>query len=173
MGKDKKCYSCGLEVDGNAAVCPSCDAKLGRRLSSGRAQKPGFPFVKILLVSAALGAAVKFSGYSDKLNAAHENKTTAPVEITRESFTARDAAIQKIKDKGAQSLGSVGILDVGYHGDTLLVYVDQRFTGLTKTQQEQLLVIVAGEWQEAIGKETSPIRVLGHGTDKIISELVL
>lgn len=173
MGKDKKCYSCGQEVDGNAAICPSCDAKLGRRLPSGRAQKPGFPFVKLLLVIAALGVAVKLSGYSDKLNAAHKDEAAATVEITRESFSAKDATIQKIKEKGAQSLGAVGVLDVGYKGDTLLVYVDQRFTGLTKTQQEQLLVIVAGEWQEVIGKETSPIKVLEHGTDKIISELVL
>lgn len=173
MGKDKKCYKCGLEVDGEATVCPSCGVKLGRRLPSGRAQKPLFPFLKLFLVIAAIGAAVKLSGYSDKLNAAHENKAAVPVEVTRESFTARDAAIQKIKDKGAKDLGAVGVLDVGYKGDTLLVYVDQRFTGLTKTQQEQLLVIVAGEWQEVIGKETSPIRVLEHGTDKIISELVL
>ncbi|OGS23385.1 MAG: hypothetical protein A3J70_10490 [Elusimicrobia bacterium RIFCSPHIGHO2_02_FULL_61_10] len=173
MGKDKKCYSCGMVVDGDAAVCPSCDSKLGRRLPSGRAQKPGFPFVKMLLVIAGLGAAVKLSGYSDKLNAAPENKAALPVEVTRESFTPRDAAIQKIKDKGSQSLSSVGILDVGYKDDTLLVYVDQRFTGLDKTQQEQLLIIVAGEWQEAIGKETSPIRVLETGTNKVISELVL
>jgi len=173
MGKDKKCYSCGMVVDGNAAVCPQCEAKLGRRLPSGRAQKPGLPFVKIILVIAGLGAAVKLSGYSDKLNAAHENKAALPVEVTRESFTAKDAAIQKIKDKGSQSLGAVGVLDVGYKDDTLLVYVDQRFTGLTKTQQEQLLIIVAGEWQEVIGKETSPIRVLEQGTGKVISEMVL
>jgi len=173
MGKDKKCYSCGMVVDGNASVCPSCEAKLGRRLPSGRAQKPGFPFVKMLLVIAGLGAAVKLSGYSDKLNAAHENKAALPVEVTRESFTAKDAAIQKIKDKGSQSLGAVGVLDVGYKDDTLLVYVDQRFTGLTRTQQEQLLIIVAGEWQEVIGKETSPIRVLEQGTGKVISEMVL
>lgn len=173
MGKDKKCYKCGQEVDGDAASCPSCGSKLGRRLPSGRAQKPLFPFFKLFLVLVGLGAAVKLSGYSDKLDAAHENKAAAPVEITRESLSAKDTAIQKIKDKGAQSLGSVGILDVGYKGDTLLVYVDQRFIGFTKEQQEQLLVIVAGEWQEVIGKETSPIRVLEHGTEKIIFELVL
>lgn len=173
MGKDKKCYKCGLEVDCAIAVCPSCGSKLGRRLPSGRAQKPFFPFLKLFLVIAALGAAVKLSGYSDKLNAAHEDKSSAPVEVTRESLSVKDAAIQKIKDKGAQSLGAVGILDVGYKGDVLLVYVDQRFIGFTKEQQDQLLVIVAGEWQEVIGKETSPIKVLEHGTDKIISELVL
>ena len=37
----------------------------------------------------------------------------------------------------------------------------------------QLLIIVAGEWQEVIGKETSPIRVLEQGTGKVISEMVL
>jgi len=173
MGKEKKCYSCGMVVDGTAAVCPQCESKLGRRLPSGRARKPGFPFVKMLLVIAALGAAVKLSGYSDKLSAAPGNKAAVPVEITRESFGVKDAAIQKIKDKGAKDLGAVGVIDVGYKDDTLLVYVDQRFTGLSRSQQEQLLVIVAGEWQEAIGKETSPIKVLEYGTNKIISELVI
>jgi uncharacterized paraquat-inducible protein A len=41
MVKDKKCYSCGMVVDGTAAVCPRCEAKLGRRLPSGRAQVVG------------------------------------------------------------------------------------------------------------------------------------
>lgn len=173
MGKDKKCYNCMMEVDGHAKVCPKCEAKLGRRLHSGLAEKPGFPYIKLLLVLIALGVGVKMTGYTDRLNAATANKAAAPVEITRESFTVKDAAIQKIKEKGAANLGAVGVKDVNYKDDTLLVYVDQRFSDLTELQQKQLLVIVAGEWQEAIKKDTTAVRLMQYGTDKIISELMI
>ena len=173
MGKDKKCYNCMMEVDGHAQVCPKCESKLGRRLPSGLAQKPSFPYFKTLLVLAALGLAARLTGYTDRLNAAAPDKAAVPVEATRESFTVKDAAIQKIKEKGAKDLGSVGVKDVNYKGDTLLVYVDQRFNDLSKVQQEQVLAIVAEEWQKAIGKETTAVKVLESGTDKLLSELVL
>lgn len=173
MGKDKKCYNCMMEVDGHAKVCPKCESKLGRRLSSGIAEKPGFPFFKALFVLLALGAAARLAGYSDLLNAAAETPPSAALEAGKEPAGARDAAIRKIKEKGAENLGAVGVNDVGYQGDTLLVYVDQRFIALSKAQQEQLLVIVAGEWQEAIGKDSVPVRVLEQGTGKTIAELVV
>lgn len=173
MGKDKKCYHCMMEVDGNATVCPKCEAKLGRRLPSGLAQKPGFPVFKFIFVLAALAAAVKLTGYTDRLNAAPKDPAAMPVEVTRESFGVKDAAIQKIKEKGAKELGVVGVVDVGYNGDTLLVHVDHRFSNLSKEQQEQLLSIVAGEWQTAIGKDTTAVKVLETGTGKTISDLVI
>jgi len=173
MGKDKKCYNCMMEVDGHAKVCPKCESKLGRRLHSGIAAKPGFPYIKLLLVVIALGVGVKMTGYSDRLNAATDNKAAMPVEVTRESFGVKDAAIQKIKEKGAANLGAVGVKDVNYKDDTLLVYVDHRFSDLTELQQKQLLIIVAGEWQEAIKKDTTAVRIMEYGTDKVVSELVI
>ncbi|MBI4351939.1 MAG: hypothetical protein HY550_10905 [Elusimicrobia bacterium] len=170
--KDKKCYSCMMVVDGHAAVCPKCEAKLGRRLPSGMARKPGFPFIKLFLVLAALGAVVKLTGYSHLLNAAPEKAVSAEAVAAKAApADARDAAIKGIKEKGAANLGSVGVNDIGYKDDTLLVYVDKRFTGLSKEQQSKLLVLVAGEWQEAVGKESVPVKLLETGTDRIIAEL--
>ncbi len=173
MGKDKKCYNCMMEVDGHARVCPKCEAKLGRRLPSGLAQKPCFPYFKTLLVLAALAAAAKLTGYTDRLNAASTEKAAMHVEVTRESFGVKDAAIRKIKEKGEKDLGSIGVKDIGYKDDTLLVYVDRSFSDLSGAQQEQVLAIVAEEWKKAIGKESAAVRVLESGTDKIISELAV
>lgn len=173
MGKDKKCYCCMMDVDWHAKVCPKCESKLGHRLSTGIADKPGFPFVKVLFVFLALGIAAKLAGYSPSLNAATDKSKAAPAGVSSAVESPRDAAIKKIKEKGAKELSVVGIADVGYKDDTLCVYIDQRFDNLSKAQQEQLLGIVAEEWLKAIGKDSTAVKLIEHGTNKTIAELVV
>jgi hypothetical protein len=173
MSKAKKCYNCLSEVDADAAMCPKCDIKLGARTKSGVAAKPGSLFLKIFLVIVGLGVAAKLTGYSHLLNAAPEKAAPAQVEISRGALNVKDAAIKEIKEKGAKDLSAVGVTDVGYKDDTLLVYVDKRFENLSRSQQEQLLAIVAAEWKKAIGKDTTAVNLVEYGTEKLLAELVV
>ncbi|HAT71515.1 MAG TPA: hypothetical protein DCS63_01705 [Elusimicrobia bacterium] len=168
MVKVKKCYLCLTEVDEGAKICPRCKAKLGARKESGVAGKRGFPLFKILLAVVSLGVAAKISVRSHSAGSAAgpEGNGTAVVSV-------KDGAIRKIKEKGAGDLGAVGVADIGYKEDTLCVYVDQRFTRLSRPQQEQLLGIVAGEWVKALGKDSTEVKVLEYGTDKTLAELVV
>jgi hypothetical protein len=166
----KKCYNCMTEVEEDAKVCPRCRAKLGDRTESGIAAKPGSPVLKILLVFAALALIGKLAVHSNT-GAAPAN--TLVISTTTGADPAREAAIQKIKEKGAKDLSTVGVADVGYKGDTLRVYVDQRFSSLSSEQQRQVLSIVAVEWESAIGKTSTAVTLLEYGTEKTIAEMVV
>lgn len=173
MGESKKCYDCFTKVDVDAEVCPRCRAKLGPRLESGRAAKPGSPLLKIFFVLAALAIAGKAAVYSYQEKAAPGKPAVETVTLTKRTDPVKDGVIRKIKEKGAKELRIVGVTDIGYVDDTLCVYVDQRFSNLSRPQQEQLLGIMAGEWHKAIGKETTKVKVLEYGTDRTIAELVV
>lgn len=168
MGADKKCYRCLMEVDQNTKVCPRCEAKLGARTKSGIAGKPGSPLLKILFVVISLAVVGKIAGHS------HTDNSAAPsLAISTGADNIKAGAVQKIKEKGARELNTVGVADIGYTDDTLCVYVDQRFNNLSRSQQEQLLAIVASEWGKALGKSSTAVKVLEYGTKKILAELVV
>jgi len=169
MGTAKTCYNCMTGVDEDAKVCPRCKAKLGPMKDSGIAAKPGSPLLLILLAAVPLAAiAVAISVFSR-----HEEPAGPLITISTGIGNVRDGAIQKIKEKGAGELSNVGVADVGYVDDTLCVYVDQRFSNLSRSQQEKLLGIVAGEWEKAIGKSSTAVKVLEYGTKKTLAELVV
>ncbi|HBB66309.1 MAG: hypothetical protein A2X28_10620 [Elusimicrobia bacterium GWA2_56_46] len=174
MGKTKKCYNCSTEADENAKRCPRCNIKLGARTESGIAGKPGSLPLKILLIVLALALAGKIAGYSSSANSA-----TAPAEVpaaaddVKTSAGVKDALIQKIKEKGSGSLNTLGVADIGYKGDALRVYVDERFNNLERAQQEQLVKIVANEWAKALGKDSTAVEIVEYGTDKTLDEWVL
>ena len=135
MGTLKKCYKCLAEVNGNVGICPRCRAKLGARTASGIAAKPGSPLLYIFFALLAFALIGKFALQSRTADA----KSAAPkTDISSGLLTARDTAIRKIKEKGAEELKTVGISDVAYKGDTLCVYVNQRFANLSADQQRQL-----------------------------------
>ena len=168
MGTDKKCYKCLTEANAEAKACPRCGAKLGPKTHSGIAAKPGSPLLKILFAVITLAVIGKLAVHSRGAAPAPEL-----VKITTGLDAARDGAIQKIKEKGAGELSTVGVADVGYKDDTFCVYVDQRFKNLSRDQQVQLLGIVAGEWKKAIGKDSTAVKIFEAGTENILAELVV
>ena len=168
MNNPKRCYNCFSEVDESVTLCPRCKFKLGARTPSGVAAKPGSPLLKIFLVVCllAVGGKIAVHSYSDK-------PASGPVTITTGANDVKDGAIQKIKEKGAGELGAVGVADIGYKDDTLCVYVDQRFNNLSESQQVQVVTLVAVEWGKALGKISTPVKILEYGTDKTLAELVV
>ncbi|HCE96935.1 MAG: hypothetical protein A2X34_03330 [Elusimicrobia bacterium GWC2_51_8] len=168
MSTDKKCYKCLKEVDKNEKVCPRCNAQLGARTESGVAGKPGSPLLKIFFAVLALTIAGKTAMHSNS-----DNSADALVQISNISDSIKYDTIQKIKEKGAKELSAVGVADINYKGDTLCVYVDQRYNNLSRPQQEQLLAIMAGEWEKALGKNSTEIKILEYGTNKTLAELVV
>ena len=168
MGTAKKCYKCFTEVEEDVKICPRCNSKLGARTEAGIALKAGSPLPRILFAVILLAAAVTFFVRSHP-----GNSGDFQVQISTGPNAAKDGAIQKIKEKGAAELKTVGVADIGYSDDTLCVYVDQRFNSLSRTQQEQLLTIVAAEWEKAIGKTSTAVKVMEYGTKKTLSELVV
>jgi len=168
MGIGKKCYKCMTLASEDAKACPRCGARLGARTESGIAAKPGSPLWKILLALIPLLILGRIAVHSHPANSA-----PTPVKTSSGPETAKDAAIKTIKEKGAAALSSVGVADVGYKDDTLCVYVDQRFASLSQPQQEQLLSIVAGEWEKAIGKNSTAVKILEYGTSKPLADLVV
>jgi hypothetical protein len=168
MGTAKKCYKCLTEVDGNAKVCPRCNAKFGARKESGIAGKPGSLLLKIFFVVISLAIAGKIAVHTHPANSA-----VPLLQVSTGIANVKDGAIQKIKEKGAGEFSTVGVADIGYKDDTLCVYVDQRFNNLSRSQQKQLLAIVAGEWKKALGKTSTAVKILEYGTEKTLAELVI
>ena len=175
MGKNKKCYQCSTETEENAKVCPKCGTKLGAKMESGMAAKPGSPLLKILFVVLLLAAAGKIAGRVSSANppAAPVNPPAEPAKAAAPAAGAKDGLILSIKEKGAASLNALGVDDIGYKDDALRFYVDQRFINLDSEQQEQLVKIVANEWSKALGKESTPVEIIEYGTGKTLAELVL
>jgi len=169
MGTEKKCYKCLAEVNGNVKTCPRCRAKLGARTASGIAAKPGSPLLNIFFALFAFALIGKFALQSRTADA----KTAPAVDISSGLVTARDGAIRKIKEKGAEELQTVGISDVGYKDDTLCVHVDQRFASLSADQQRQVVALMAGEWRTAIGKTTTAVKILEAGTGSTLAEFTI
>jgi len=155
-------------VDEEEKVCPRCGAKLGDRLDSGIAARPGSPLLKIFFMISSLAIIGKVA-----LHSRPDNPGSALVQISRDADIAKEGAIKKIKEKGADELGKVGVADIRYTDDTLCVYVDQRFSNLSRHQQEQLLSLVAGEWEKAIGKTSTAVKIVEYGTEKTLAELVV
>ena len=167
MGTPKKCYKCLMEVEQDAKACPRCKAKLGAMEKSGIAGKPGSPALKIFFAVIALAIACKIAGFP------RSNNSTPLVQVSTGLGNIKDQAIQKIKAKGEGELSNVGVADVGYKDDTLCVYVNPRFDNLSKSQQEELLTIVAGDWEKAIGKTSTAVKIMEYGTGKTLQELVV
>lgn len=168
MGTAKKCYKCLTETDENEKTCPRCNARLGARTGSGIAKKPGSPLPALFFAAVLLVLAGKYA-----LKSPPGNSAAPLLEISTGINNARDGAIQKIKEKGAGEFRTVGVADIGYTDDTFCVYVDQRFNDLTRSQQQHLLAIVAGEWKKALGKDSTAVKILEYGTKKTLAELVV
>ncbi|MCX5785912.1 MAG: hypothetical protein NTX59_09505 [Elusimicrobia bacterium] len=183
MGTAKKCYNCLMEVDGDAKVCPRCNAQLGAKTASSIAGKPGAPLLKKLFLVILIVILVNI------VHSYYYNSTEPLVTVStgignvkgnikdnvKDGVTQRlkDGAIQRIKEKGAGTLSTVGVADIGYQDDTFCVYVDQRFNNLSQSQQAQLLDIVSAEWKKAIGKDYTAVKILEYGTAKTLAELVV
>lgn len=168
MGTVKSCYKCLAEVNEDAKTCPRCGARLGARTESGIAGKPDSPLLKIFFALGFLALAGKLAVHSYTAAA----KPAAPaLNISTGVENPKDGAIQKMKEKGAEELKTVGIADIGYKDDTLCVYVNQRFASLSKEQQRQLVAIMAGEWKKAIGKTSTAVKILEYGTDTTLADL--
>jgi hypothetical protein len=168
MGTDKKCYKCMTLAGEDAKACPRCGAKLGARTESGIAAKPGSPLLKIALVLISLLVVGRIAVRSHTGGPA-----PALVKISTGLDNARDTAIKTIKEKGAAELNAVGVADIGYKDDTLCLYVDQRFNNLSREQQQQLLAIVAVEWEKAIGRTSTAVKILEYGTKKPLADLTV
>lgn len=168
MGTAKKCYICLATAEGDARVCPNCGAKLGARTRSGVAAKPGSPFLKLFLAAAAFAAIGVLASRSHTESAPPAEE--APVVISGVG-NLKDETIQKIKEKGAGDLSSIGVTDIGYTGDDLALYVDQRFTSLSDEQQVKLLTLIAAEWKKALGRDSTGVKILQHGTQNLLAEL--
>ncbi len=171
MGKTKKCYKCSTEVDENANVCPRCKIKLGARTGSGIAAKPGLPLLKIFFIILSLAIAGKIAGYS--VSSSGDGVTVENAHIADSANNAKDLLIQKIKEKGSGELKTLGLADIGYKGDALRVYVDPHFNNLERSQQEQLVKIVANEWAKALGKDSTEVEIMEYGTGNKLDEWVL
>ena len=168
MGTAKKCYKCLTEVDEDAKICPICRSKLGARTESRIAGKPGLPLLKILFLGVLLAIAGRLAVHSHSYNS-----TDSLVKVSTGVDNVKDGAIQRIKEKGAVELKAVGVEDIGYMDDTFCVYVDQRFSSLSRSQQLQLLAIVSDEWKKAIGKDSTAVKIMEYGTAKTLTELVV
>ncbi|MFA6434494.1 MAG: hypothetical protein WCW52_07350 [Elusimicrobiales bacterium] len=174
MGKTKKCYKCSTETEENARLCPRCNVKLGARTESGIAGKPGSPALKILFVVLLLAIAGRIAGRSSSAGpAALPAPEAAPAPAVAVSNDAKEQLIRSIKEKGSRELNAMGVADLGYKDDALRVYVDQRFNNLARSQQEQLVKIVANEWAKTLAKDSTPIEILEYGTGKKLDEWVL
>ncbi len=168
MGTAKKCYICLATADETAKVCPNCGAKLGSRTRSGVAAKPGSPLLRLFFAAAAFAVIGVLAARSHTESAPSAGE--AP-EIISGVDSIKDEAIQKIKEKGAGDLGSIGVTDISYAGNDLSLYVDQRFTSLSKEQQVKLLTIITSEWKKALGQDSTGVKILEHGTQNLLAEL--
>ena len=171
MGNTKRCYHCSTEVDEDEKTCPRCKKKLGAKGELGVAKKPGSLLPKILFIVLLLAVAGRFTGHSSSANSAAVTAAdTIVIEKNQSPADYRDGIIKEIKQKGAQTLGALGVADVGYKDDRLRVYVDQRFANLEKSQQEQLVKIMGTEWSKAIGKDSAAVEILEYETKKTLGE---
>jgi hypothetical protein len=171
MGNTKKCYHCSTEVDEDEKICPRCKKKLGAKGGFGIAKKPGSLLLKILVIVLLIAIVGRFAGHSSPANsAAVPGADTIVIEKNQSAVDYRDGIIKEIKQKGAQTLGTLGVADVGYKDDMLRVYVDQRFSNLAKSQQEQLVKIMGNEWAKAIGKDSAAVEILEYETKKTLGE---
>ncbi|MCM2268384.1 MAG: hypothetical protein NDI60_11510 [Elusimicrobiales bacterium] len=149
-------------------TCPNCGVKLGARTKSGMAAKPASLLLKLVFVSAAFAAVSTLAArpHAEK----KQPEYVAPV-IESGFVNVKDETIQKIKQKAAKDLDTVGVTDVGYSEDALALYVDQRFGNLSREQQVELLTLIATEWKKAIGKDSTVVNILQHGTKKLLAEI--
>jgi len=172
MGNTKRCYNCSTEVDEDEKICPRCKKKLGAKGESGIAKKPGSLMLKIFFVLLLIAIAGKFAGRSSSANsAAAPASDMVIVKEISNTDDSRDGVIKKLKEKGAQALGTLGVVDIGYNNDdALCVYVDPRFGNLTRPQQEQLVRIMADEWAKALGKDSTAVVILEYDTKKKVDE---
>lgn len=170
MGTAKKCYICMTEADEEAKACPRCGAKLGARQESGVAKKPGSPLLAIFLTAAALTVT---AALATRAKSEPADPEASSLQVITGLGNPKDGAVEAIKKKGAASFSAVGVANVGYKGDTLCLYVDKRFANLSTDQQKQVLSIVAGEWNKALGKDSTALNILEAGTEKILAELVI
>ncbi len=168
MGGINRYYRALLQARGNANMCPSYGVKLNAGPKSLKVEKKSSPRLKILFVILSLAITGKLvdSSFSAKV-------PDAPVKTGAITNDVKDGLIRAIKEKGAGELSNLGVDDIGYKDDALRVYVDQRFNSLERSQQEQLVKIVANDWAKALGKDSAAVEIVEYGTDKKIDEWVV
>ncbi len=168
MGGINRYYRALMQARGNANVPPSYGVRFNAGAKSIKVEKKRSPLLKILFVVLSLAIAGKLveNSFSAKLHVA-QVKTGA---ITGD---VKDGMIREIKEKGAGELSKLGVDDIGYKDDALCVYVDKRFNNLERSQQEQLVKIVANDWAKALGKDSTAVEIMEYGTDKKLDEWVL
>lgn len=168
MDTGKKCYKCFTAVDADEGTCPRCGAKLGPAQISGLAKKPSSPAIPLIMAAIALGIVLKAAVLSRPDTVSAGEQAAAVVMEGPE-----DTAVRAMKQKASDSLSAMGIMDIRRSGETLCLYVDQRFTGLSDDQRQRLLSILAGEWARTLGREKAPLKILDSASEKILEELVL
>lgn len=151
------------------------------------ARRPGSTGLKVLLLLLAVAAAGAggWVAISSRASASTQEDKSLSVDKGIVSSTTldvtsgaaaktpdpRDAAVQEIKQKAAKDLAALGVSDVGNDGGTFCVYVDQRFTAMSRPQQEQLLGLLAAKWKEATSAATVPVKVFNSETRAALFEL--
>ena len=168
MGSINRSYRSLMQARGNANMYPSYGVKLNAGPKSLKVEKKSSPRLKILFVVLSLAITGKLvdSSFSAKV-------PDAQVKTGAITDDVKDGLIREIKEKGAGELSNLGVDDIGYKDDALRVYVDKRFNSLERSQQEQLVKIVANDWAKALGKDSAAVEIVEYGTDKKIDEWVV
>jgi len=168
MGSVNRSYRSFMQGRGNANVSPSYGVKINAGANSVKVEKKSSPRLKILFVVLSLAITGKLvdSSFSVKV-------PDAPVKTGAITDSVKDGLIREIKEKGAGELSNLGVDDISYKDDALRVYVDKRFNNLERSQQEQLVKIVANDWAKALGRDSAAVEIMEYGTDKKIDEWVV
>jgi len=168
MGGINRYYRALLQARGNANMYPAYGMKLNAGPKSVKVEKKSSSRLRILFVVLSLAITGKLvdSSFSAKVPDARDEAGAITDDV-------KDGLIRAIKEKGAGELSNLGVDDIGYKDDALCVYVDKRFNNLEKSQQEQLVKIVANDWAKALGKDSAAVEIMEYGTDKKIDEWVV